>query len=151
MAFKSASAFTSWLSGQHAKSTGIWLRIAKKGSGIVSVSASDAVDAAICFGWIDGQLQRAQRSGRAHELGNHRLVGHRRILGGCDAGGLRQVKTLCRAGADPCVMDIAYNEEQQRVLDAQQLRKFFVCPITVAQRPLHGQSYNLSHGSWCLK
>ena len=42
----------------HAESTGIWLRFFKKNSGVLSVSYVEAVDAAICFGWIDGQLKK---------------------------------------------------------------------------------------------
>lgn len=56
--FKSAKAFTAWLAKNHAASTGIWLRFAKKDSGIPSVTAAEAVEAAICFGWIDGQIQK---------------------------------------------------------------------------------------------
>ncbi len=56
--FQSAKAFTAWLAKSHAASTGIWLRFAKKDSGIPSVTAAEAVEAAICFGWIDGQIQK---------------------------------------------------------------------------------------------
>ncbi|MDQ3012464.1 MAG: YdeI/OmpD-associated family protein [Acidobacteriota bacterium] len=44
-----------WLKANHAKSTGLWLRLAKKNSGIESVTYAEALDAALCFGWIDGQ------------------------------------------------------------------------------------------------
>lgn len=53
--FKSARAFEAWLRREHARSEGIWLKIAKKGSGIASVSYPEAVDIALCWGWIDGQ------------------------------------------------------------------------------------------------
>lgn len=56
--FKSAKVFTNWLRKNHATSTGIWLRFAKKDSGIPSVSAGEAVEIAICFGWIDGQIRK---------------------------------------------------------------------------------------------
>jgi uncharacterized protein YdeI (YjbR/CyaY-like superfamily) len=51
---RSAEELESWLEVNHATSTGFWLRIAKKGSGATTVSASDALDVALCFGWIDG-------------------------------------------------------------------------------------------------
>jgi uncharacterized protein YdeI (YjbR/CyaY-like superfamily) len=58
IAFPSAREFEQWLAKNHAESTGIWLRFFKKNSGVVSVSYVEAVDAAICFGWIDGQLKK---------------------------------------------------------------------------------------------
>jgi uncharacterized protein YdeI (YjbR/CyaY-like superfamily) len=45
----------SWLADHHDHSSGIWLLIAKKGSDKVTVPISDALDAALCHGWIDGQ------------------------------------------------------------------------------------------------
>ena len=56
VAFKSQRAFDAWLTSQPRDSRGLWLKIAKKSSGIVSVSRDEAVDAALCHGWIDGQL-----------------------------------------------------------------------------------------------
>jgi uncharacterized protein YdeI (YjbR/CyaY-like superfamily) len=56
IAFESQQAFDSWLVSQPADSRGLWLKIARKSSGITSVSRDEAVDAALCHGWIDGQL-----------------------------------------------------------------------------------------------
>ena len=56
VAFKTQQAFDVWLTSQPADSRGLWLKIAKKSSGITSVSRDEAVDAALCHGWIDGQL-----------------------------------------------------------------------------------------------
>ena len=53
--FESQSAWADWLKKNHAKSTGVWLRLAKKNSGVASVSYDEAIEAALCFGWIDGQ------------------------------------------------------------------------------------------------
>lgn len=44
-----------WLKANHAESNGIWLRLAKKDSGIESVNYAEALDVALCYGWIDGQ------------------------------------------------------------------------------------------------
>ncbi|MFF9011555.1 YdeI family protein [Streptomyces sp. NPDC014870] len=44
-----------WLEAHHADSPGIWLRIAKKGKGGVSLSNPEILDSMLCFGWIDGQ------------------------------------------------------------------------------------------------
>ncbi len=51
----SQSAWTKWLKENHAKSAGVWLRLAKKGSGLKSVTYDEAIESALCFGWIDGQ------------------------------------------------------------------------------------------------
>jgi uncharacterized protein YdeI (YjbR/CyaY-like superfamily) len=56
VAFKSRQAFDAWLTSQRADSRGLWLKIARKSSGIASVSRDEAVDTALCHGWIDGQL-----------------------------------------------------------------------------------------------
>jgi uncharacterized protein YdeI (YjbR/CyaY-like superfamily) len=56
LAFKSQQAFDVWLGSHGADRSGLWLKIAKKSSGIVSISRDEAVDAALCRGWIDGQL-----------------------------------------------------------------------------------------------
>ncbi|MDQ2734975.1 MAG: YdeI/OmpD-associated family protein [Pseudomonadota bacterium] len=53
--FKSAKAFEAWLKKHHATSDGLWLQIAKKGAEEPSVTYAEAVDLALCFGWIDGQ------------------------------------------------------------------------------------------------
>ena len=58
IAFASASAWERWLSKQPRSSKGIWLKLAKKESGIKSVSRQEAIDGALCYGWIDGQLQK---------------------------------------------------------------------------------------------
>lgn len=55
LTFASASALRSWLELNHDTSPGVWLMIAKKGSGVASVTYDEAVDEALCFGWIDGQ------------------------------------------------------------------------------------------------
>lgn len=54
MAFASSAAFRSWLSSNHEAHPGIWMKIAKKDSGIASVTYAEALDEALCLGWIDG-------------------------------------------------------------------------------------------------
>ncbi len=53
--FPDAAAWEAWLERNHTDPLGMWLKISKKGSGIASVSYDEALDAALCFGWIDGQ------------------------------------------------------------------------------------------------
>ncbi|NEB91143.1 YdeI/OmpD-associated family protein [Streptomyces bauhiniae] len=55
VAFASAEAFEAWLGENHAVSSGIWLKLRKKGPGIVALDYAQALDVALCYGWIDGQ------------------------------------------------------------------------------------------------
>ena len=52
--FASARAWERWLEANH-DADGVWIKMAKKGSGIASVTHAEALEAALCFGWIDGQ------------------------------------------------------------------------------------------------
>jgi uncharacterized protein YdeI (YjbR/CyaY-like superfamily) len=58
ISFNSPKAWASWLDKNHAKSNGIWLRLFKKDSGVASVTYAEALDEALCYGWIDGQLDK---------------------------------------------------------------------------------------------
>lgn len=53
--FKNAKAFDAWLKKHHATSTGLWLKLAKRGADEASVTYLEAVDIALCWGWIDSQ------------------------------------------------------------------------------------------------
>jgi uncharacterized protein YdeI (YjbR/CyaY-like superfamily) len=54
-AFASQEDFEAWLEEQHATAPGVWIRIAKVGSGIPSITSVEAIESCLCFGWIDGQ------------------------------------------------------------------------------------------------
>jgi uncharacterized protein YdeI (YjbR/CyaY-like superfamily) len=53
--FADAKAFARWLRANHAKVPEVWIKFARAGSGIASVSYAEALDEALCWGWIDGQ------------------------------------------------------------------------------------------------
>ena len=53
-AFRSEAAFEAWLRAHHARESEIWLRIYKKGAGKATVTNAQALDVALCWGWIDG-------------------------------------------------------------------------------------------------
>jgi uncharacterized protein YdeI (YjbR/CyaY-like superfamily) len=55
MLFPSSQAFAQWLAEHHDRSDGVWLRHAKKGAPVPSVTYQEALEVALCFGWIDGQ------------------------------------------------------------------------------------------------
>jgi uncharacterized protein YdeI (YjbR/CyaY-like superfamily) len=109
LSFEDQETWFSWLRKNHATSSGVWLRIAKKGASVRSVSYPEAVDAALCFGWIDGQkksddehywLQRfAPRSEKSIWSKINREKAIRLIeLGRMNAAGLREVERAKRDG-----------------------------------------------------
>jgi uncharacterized protein YdeI (YjbR/CyaY-like superfamily) len=53
--FESAQAWEAWLEEHHPDTNGIWMKIAKKEGGATSVSYAQALECALCYGWIDGQ------------------------------------------------------------------------------------------------
>ena len=53
--FKSPEDWTRWLDKNHAKSAGVWMQIAKNTGDLKSVSYAEALEIALCYGWIDGQ------------------------------------------------------------------------------------------------
>jgi uncharacterized protein YdeI (YjbR/CyaY-like superfamily) len=55
--FKSSAAFRRWLEKNHAGSDGLWVRFFKKASGEKSLTYAEALDQALCYGWIDGQTK----------------------------------------------------------------------------------------------
>ena len=58
IAYKSATEWETWLEKNHRTSPGLWIRIFKKGSGKPSITYAQALDGALCYGWIDGQKQK---------------------------------------------------------------------------------------------
>jgi uncharacterized protein YdeI (YjbR/CyaY-like superfamily) len=101
-------AWAAWLAAGHGSSPGVWLKIAKKGSDVRSVSYAEALDVALCHGWIDGQkrplddrfwLQRfTPRTPRSRWSKRNRTLAERLIANGEMApAGLREVE---RARAD---------------------------------------------------
>ncbi len=55
--FKTPKDFEKWLAKNHNRSTGIWLNFFKKDSGVKSINYKEALDEALCYGWIDGQAK----------------------------------------------------------------------------------------------
>jgi uncharacterized protein YdeI (YjbR/CyaY-like superfamily) len=56
--FETPAAFEAWLDEHHASSDGIWIKFAKQGSGIPSVTYKEVLPVALAYGWIDGQVKR---------------------------------------------------------------------------------------------
>ena len=56
--FRSRRAWARWLAANHEKRDGVWLRFFKKASNVSSVSYAEALEEALCYGWIDGQVKK---------------------------------------------------------------------------------------------
>ena len=138
---ESRAAWAAWLDEQHEQATGVWLQIAKKGSGLPSVTQVEAVETALAYGWIDGRaaplderywLQRfTPRAARSKWSKINRTRAQRLIeRGEMKPAGLREVE---RAKADGR-WDAAYDsprtatvpDDLQRALDAnERAARFF--------------------------
>jgi uncharacterized protein YdeI (YjbR/CyaY-like superfamily) len=62
LAFASKAEFEAWMEANHADSDGIWLKFAKKGTGVPTVVYAEALEVALCFGWIDGQVKKVDET-----------------------------------------------------------------------------------------
>ena len=62
LAFANDAAWEKWLARNHGKSSGVWIEIAKVATGKASVSYSEAVNTALCHGWIDGQKRGGEKT-----------------------------------------------------------------------------------------
>jgi len=118
IAFSSDKELDQWLAKNHAKSTGIWLRFFKKNSGVPSVSYDEALDAAICFGWIDGQLQKCDEKSwlrkftprRPKSVWSKRNIKHAERLissGKMQTAGLQEVEAAKQDGRWKAAYDAA--------------------------------------------
>ncbi|CAM5649659.1 YdeI/OmpD-associated family protein [Streptomyces atroolivaceus] len=123
--FERAEGLARWLEEHHGASSGLWLRIAKKSSGIESVTASEVVDTALCYGWIDGQrkssdetyyLQRIspRRPGSAWSLVNVRKVEALTAAGRMREPGLAAV----RAAREDGRWETAYPSQKEATVPA---------------------------------
>lgn len=75
--FSDETEFRDWLESNHAVSEGVWLKFAKKGTGIVSLNHALALDVALCYGWIDGRAKSSTTptTYRASPRAVHRVRG----------------------------------------------------------------------------
>ena len=100
--FRSEAAFEAWLRKNHARETEIWLRIYKKGAGTPTVTHAQALDVALCWGWIDGirkafddqsflQRYTPRRSRSIWSQVNREHIGRLTAAGRMQPAGQRQV------------------------------------------------------------
>src|SRR3954466_15931594 len=108
-AFGSAADWGHWLERNHAKAGGVWLRFFKKGSGVSTVNYEEALEEALCYGWIDGQVKKYCEKSylqrftprRARSLWSKRNVGKASRLmesGRMRGAGLKEIESAKKDG-----------------------------------------------------
>jgi len=147
--FKDQNAWESWLERNHSNSTGLWLRLAKKDAGLQSISYAEALEIALCHGWIDGQkrpenertwLQRfGPRSSKSIGSKINREKAEKLIKSGrMKAAGLKVVERAKSDGRWDAAYDSprrsAVPEDFQAALDANARAKVFFQTIDRANR-----------------
>jgi uncharacterized protein YdeI (YjbR/CyaY-like superfamily) len=147
--FQSKQDWATWLEKNHRKSAGLWLRLAKKDSGLRSVSYKKALEVALCYGWIDGQkrpeseqawLQRfVSRSSRSIWSRINREKALALIANGeMKAAGLEAIRNAKRNGRWEAAYDspsgAAVPADFQAALDASQRAAAFFKTLDRANR-----------------
>ncbi len=72
LAFPDQAAWEGWLQLHHGETEGVWLKIAKKGAGATSVNYDQALEGALCYGWIDSQIGAYDRQFYLHKFSPRR-------------------------------------------------------------------------------
>ena len=149
LGFASAALFEKWMVRQPPGSKGLWLKLAKKAAGVPSVGKQEAIDVALCHGWIDGQLNpyddkfwlirftpRSPRS-RWSEI-NRTTVTSLMAEGRVSPSGLRQIVAARLDGrwdgAYAPQSKAAVPADLQAALDANPVAKEFFATLTGANR-----------------
>ena len=158
---KSRKAWRAWLQKHHATSTGVWLVYAKKHTGIPSLTYNDAVEEALCFGWIDSlihpiddeffkQVFTPRKPRSAWSAVNRKRVERLIEAGLMTAAGLALVTLAKKTGrwtAHAAAESLTIPPELKRALDAnpaakknwptytESQRKMFLYRVNGAKRP----------------
>lgn len=90
--FPTAAALRAWLEANHASCTELWIGFYKKGSGQVGVTYQEALDEALCFGWIDGVKRRVDDASFTHRFSP------RKAKSAWSAVNLKRIAELLREG-----------------------------------------------------
>jgi len=149
LAFPDQAAFDAWLAGQPAGCTGVWVKFAKKGAGIACLTKAEAIDCALCHGWIDGQLQpydaqswltrfTPRRPRGKWSANNRKRAAELIAAGSMRAGGLREVAAARADGrweaAYAPASTAAVPPDLQAALDAEPEAASFFSTLTGANR-----------------
>lgn len=130
VSFVSSGEWAFWLAQNHNVAQGVWLRFYKKGSGVASITYNEALDEALCYGWVDGQLKTFDPSSylqkftprRAHSIWSKRNVEHIARLekeGKIQPSGLKAVEAAKADGR----WDKAYDSPSTMAMPADLLQE----------------------------
>ncbi len=141
--------WAAWLERNHAGSDGAWLKFAKKGSDVTTITYAEALEEALCYGWIDGQVARhdhryylqrftprrsRSRWSQINRQKAERLITQRRMK----PAGLAQVEAAKTDGrwerAYPPASEATVPEDLQRALDENPEAKSFFETLTGSKR-----------------
>jgi uncharacterized protein YdeI (YjbR/CyaY-like superfamily) len=143
------SAWRDWLQANHSAQDGVWLKFAKKGSPTATVSYAQALEEALCFGWIDGQVRRhdehfylqrfTPRRTRSKWSQNNVEKAERLIAEGrMEPAGLAPIEAAKADGrwdaAYPAQSQAQVPEDLQRALDASPAAGEFFATLTGSTR-----------------
>jgi uncharacterized protein YdeI (YjbR/CyaY-like superfamily) len=147
--FENKKKWADWLAKQHDKSTGLWLKLAKKDAGILSVTYEQALDVALCYGWIDGQkkgfddkywLQKfTPRGPKSIWSKINTEKAEKLIVGGeMKSAGLKAIEAAKRDGrweaAYASQKNISVPEDFQAALDKDKKAKAFFATLKSSER-----------------
>ena len=147
--FESKKKWADWLAKQHDKSSGVWLKIGKKDTGISSVTYEEALDVALCYGWIDGQkkgfdekywLQKFTRRGPKSIWSKINTEKAERLIasGEMKPAGLKAIELAKQDGrweaAYASQKNISIPEDFQAALDKKKKAKTFFSTLKSAER-----------------
>ena len=149
VAFANSDELERWLEAQPQDAKGLWIKFAKKGSGIASVSKAEAIDAALCFGWIDGQLDTyderhwlirftPRKRASKWSLANRTRAAELMEMGRMRAGGLAQVEAAKADGrwnaAYASAARAEVPDDLRAALDVNAKARAFFATLTGANR-----------------
>lgn len=147
--FESMKKWANWLAKEHARSAGVWLKLAKKDSGIPTVTYQEALDVALCYGWIDGQkkgfddkywLQKFTPRGAKSIWSKINTEKAERLIasGNMKPAGLKTVEAAKLDGrweaAYASQKNISISNDFQAALDKNQKAKAFFTALKSAER-----------------
>jgi uncharacterized protein YdeI (YjbR/CyaY-like superfamily) len=147
--FETTQAWAEWLEAQPAIGAGIWLKMAKKDTGITSINYAEALDVALCYGWIDSQkkgfdavfwLQKftPRRAGSIWSKVNREKAEVLIASGAMKASGLREIEIAKLDGRWEAAYDsqssISIPADFQRALDQNAAAQTFFATLNSSQR-----------------
>jgi uncharacterized protein YdeI (YjbR/CyaY-like superfamily) len=148
-AFASQDEWEAWLDAEHANSDGVWVKFAKKGSGVQTVVYAEALDVALCYGWIDSQVMTLderfylqkftpRRSRSKWSQINREKIEQLTKAGRMKPAGLEQVELAKADGrwdaSYPSASTIEVPDDLQKALDANPKAAAFFATLSGSNR-----------------